>query len=96
MSDNAGAQHGSPQGPALSAGLIALLEKYEQELEAERAAHRDALALLEVYEAKIANLEAHVAAPEALHYILWRYGQDHTGEDHQERLKVVAAWLETL
>jgi len=31
--------------------------------------------------------------PEELRYILWRYSQDHTGEDHQARLKVATAWL---
>jgi len=35
-------------------------------------------------------------APEALRYILWRYGQDHTGEDHQERLRVASEWLASL
>jgi hypothetical protein len=31
--------------------------------------------------------------PEALRYILWRYGQDHSGEDHQERVRVAMEWL---
>ena len=35
-------------------------------------------------------------APDALHYILWRYGQDHRGEDHQQRLATVQEWLATL
>jgi hypothetical protein len=34
--------------------------------------------------------------PEALRYILWRYGQDHTGEDHQERVREATAWLASL
>ena len=37
-----------------------------------------------------------VQLPEALRYILWRYGQDHSGEDHQERLRVAEAWLDDL
>jgi hypothetical protein len=31
--------------------------------------------------------------PEALRYILWRYSQDHSGEDHQERVRVAMEWL---
>lgn len=33
-------------------------------------------------------------AADALKYILWRYGQEHAGEDHQERVRVVNEWLE--
>jgi hypothetical protein len=35
-----------------------------------------------------------LAVPDALKYILWRYGQDHSGEDHQERLREATEWLE--
>lgn len=31
--------------------------------------------------------------PDSLRYILWRYGYDHSGEDHQARLKDAQAWL---
>jgi hypothetical protein len=34
--------------------------------------------------------------PDALRYILWRYSQDHTGEDHQARVVEAQAWLKTL
>lgn len=37
-----------------------------------------------------------MVAPEALRYILWRYGQDHTGEDHQRRAKEATEWLAAL
>jgi hypothetical protein len=34
--------------------------------------------------------------PDALRYILWRYGQEHKGEDHQARLAAAQEWLATL
>jgi hypothetical protein len=39
-------------------GLAAILQKHAEELEIERNAHRDALVLCEVYEQRIAELEA--------------------------------------
>lgn len=49
----------------------------------------------------IADLEAERTAPQAgaavvpesLRYILMRYSQDHSGEDHQARVREVRAWL---
>lgn len=40
--------------------------------------------------------EKPIAIPEALKYILWRYGQDHRGEDHQKRIQEVKEWAMTL
>lgn len=41
----------------MSVGLKTLMQRHEEELEREQAAHRDALALCEVYEARIDELE---------------------------------------
>lgn len=46
----------------MSEGLQALMQKHADELEIEQAAHRDALALCEVYEQRIAALEQAAAA----------------------------------
>jgi hypothetical protein len=94
--------HSTPaEGYVMNNGLAAMLQKHAEELEVERAAHRDALALCEVYEQRIAALEAAPLGrvpgwepvPEELRYIMWRYSQDHKGEDHQQRHKVASAWL---
>lgn len=42
----------------VSDGLKALMQKHAEELEREQAAHRDALALCEVYEQRIAELKS--------------------------------------
>ena len=31
--------------------------------------------------------------PDSLRYILWRYETEHTGEDHQARVREARAWL---
>ena len=31
--------------------------------------------------------------PEELRYIMWRYWNDHSGEDHRERYKAAVTWL---
>lgn len=50
----------------MSDGLKALMQRHAEELEGEQAAHRDALALCEVYEQRIAELEARARALDVL------------------------------
>lgn len=45
---------------------------------------------------RLAPVTQGVAVPEGLRYIIMRYSQDHSGEDHQKRVQEVRIWLDRL
>lgn len=64
----------------LGDGLRALMGKHAEELECEQAAHRDALALCEVYEAQLASLRAQLQEAQAWQPTGWHNFSDPNSE----------------